>query len=55
MKRIARTALAVTAVLLVGFGAAACEDDSSQATETKAKEKGYDKLVANQPGVPQQR
>ncbi|MEU6177096.1 hypothetical protein [Streptomyces coeruleorubidus] len=49
MKRIFRTASAVAAVLLLGFGAVACEDDSSQATETRAKEKGYDKLVANQP------
>ncbi|MFH8497076.1 hypothetical protein [Streptomyces coeruleorubidus] len=49
MKRITRTAHAVAAALLVGFGAVACEDDSSQATETRAKEEGYDKLVANQP------
>jgi predicted small secreted protein len=49
MRRIARTALAVATVLLAGFSTAACEDDSAQATETKAKEKGYDKLVASQP------
>ncbi|WP_217214850.1 hypothetical protein [Streptomyces sp. AC550_RSS872] len=45
----ARTALVVAAVLLSGFGVTACEDDSSQAKETKAKEKAYDKMVANQP------
>lgn len=49
MKRIIRTVLGVVTVLVVGFSATACDDDSSQAKETEAKEKGYDKLVANQP------
>ncbi|AXK32573.1 hypothetical protein DVA86_07865 [Streptomyces armeniacus] len=46
--RTARTALAVAAVLTL-LTASACEDDSSQAKETRAKQSGYDKLVKKQP------
>lgn len=49
MKTITRTVVACMAALTLGVGLTACEDDSSRGKETKAKEKNYDKLVANQP------
>ncbi|MEV8286749.1 hypothetical protein [Streptomyces niveus] len=48
MKTITRIG-AVCAALVLGLGLTACEDDSSQSKETKAKQKSYDQLVANQP------
>ncbi|MFC9747161.1 hypothetical protein ACFWGI_00015 [Streptomyces niveus] len=48
MKTITRFG-AVCAALVLGLGLTACEDDSSQSKETKAKQKSYDQLVANQP------
>ncbi|WP_329385777.1 hypothetical protein [Streptomyces sp. NBC_01716] len=49
MKTITRIAMASAAALTLMLGLAACEDDSSQSKETKAKQKSYDQLVANQP------
>lgn len=49
MKRITRVVVAAAAALALGAGLTACEDDSSQGKETRAKQKGYDQLVANQP------
>ena len=49
MNRILRTLLTAVSVLALGFGLTACDDDSSQAKETAAKQKNYDKLVARQP------
>ncbi|MFD5897657.1 hypothetical protein [Streptomyces sp. NPDC060366] len=49
MKTITRTAVAAMAALTLGLGLTACDDDSSQSRETKAKQRNYDQLVANQP------
>ncbi|WP_405797533.1 hypothetical protein [Streptomyces sp. NBC_01506] len=49
MKTITRTVVASMAALTLGVGLTSCDDDSSQSKETKAKQKSYDQLVANQP------
>ncbi|MFI6083935.1 hypothetical protein ACIBBB_23650 [Streptomyces sp. NPDC051217] len=49
MKTITRISVASAAALTLVLGLTACDDDSSQTKETKAKQKSYDQLVANQP------
>lgn len=49
MRRLTRTITALTCAGAFAFTLAACEDDSSQAKESQAKQAGYDKLVKRQP------
>ncbi|MFD3519183.1 hypothetical protein [Streptomyces sp. NPDC058653] len=49
MRTITRVSVASAAALTLLLTLAACQDDSSQSKETKAKQKSYDQLVAKQP------
>ena len=49
MRRIARICLTAAPVLALGLGLASCTGDSSQDKENRAKQDGYDQLVARQP------